>query len=154
MESVFEKNNTKERNFDLLWGPKWPYNWATEAHFPHTSKTTCNECVKQYGCETIANVWRQWPVTGILTYCWSQHGPKIEPMRPIIHKPPEVATMSMWKKILMWNQWKRFEKMTKDRSFGPILGSFEAHIVYISESGSSKHIKQDWCESRGIFLPK
>ena len=111
--------------------------------------------MKQYGCETVENVWRKWPMTGILIYFGTQHGPKIGPMRPIIHTPPEVATMSMWKKILMWNQWKSFEKMTNDRNFGPIWGPFnwasEAHIVHISESSYNEHIKQDWYESRGSF---
>ena len=35
--------------------------------------------------------------------------------------------------------------MPKDRAF-------DAHIVYIFESSSNEHIKQEWCESRGNFL--
>ena len=44
---MFEKI-TKDRNYDLFWGPKWPKNWSSEAHILHTSKSTCNEHVKQY----------------------------------------------------------------------------------------------------------
>ena len=29
----------------------------------------------------------------------------------------------------------------------PKIWAFEAHIIYISESSSNEHIKQDWCES-------
>ena len=43
----FEKM-TKDQNFDIFWGPKWH----------KTSKSTCNEHVKQYWCETSENFLR------------------------------------------------------------------------------------------------
>ena len=51
---IFEKM-TKDWNFDLFGGPKWPKNWASEAHILHTSKSTYNEHVKQYWCATSEN---------------------------------------------------------------------------------------------------
>ena len=44
---------TKDRNFDLFGDPKWPKNWASEAHILHIYKSTWNEHVKQYGCESF-----------------------------------------------------------------------------------------------------
>ena len=45
----------------------------------------------------------------------------------------------------MQNPRKRFEKMTKDRNFGPISGpknwALEDHIVHIPESSSNEHMK-------------
>ena len=48
---------------DFLGGPKWPTNWASEAHILHTSKSTWNEYVKQYCCETSEFFLRKWPNT-------------------------------------------------------------------------------------------
>ena len=59
---------TKDRNFDLFGGPKWPKYWASEAHILHTYKSTWNEHVKQYCCETSENVLRKWPNTRNLSY--------------------------------------------------------------------------------------
>ena len=48
--------------------------------------------------------------------------------------------------------------MTKDWNFGPILGpqnwASDAHILYISESTSNEHLKQDSHESWGKILHK
>ena len=38
---LFEKM-TKDWNLDLFWDPKWPKNWASEAHILHTSKSSYN----------------------------------------------------------------------------------------------------------------
>ena len=55
--------------------------------------------------------------------------------------------------ILMWRQWKPFEKATKVQNFyllgfqnGPKIAPLKP------ESTSNEHIKQEWCESRGNFL--
>ena len=45
--NFFEKM-TKDQNFDIFWDPKRPI----------TSKSTCNEHVKQYWCETSENFLR------------------------------------------------------------------------------------------------
>ena len=45
----------------------FPKMRASEARIPHTSKTTCNEHVKQYWCETSENFLRKWPKTRIST---------------------------------------------------------------------------------------
>ena len=47
---LFEKV-TKVQNFDLLWGPKWPTNWAFEAHVVHISESNSIEHTKQDWCE-------------------------------------------------------------------------------------------------------
>ena len=67
---------TKDQNFDLFVGPNWPKNWASEAHILHTSKSSCNEHMKQYWCETNGKFLRKWPKTAILTYLGAQSWPK------------------------------------------------------------------------------
>ena len=49
--------NDQRPEFLLIWGPKWPKNWSSEAHILHISKSTWNEHVKQYCCETSENFW-------------------------------------------------------------------------------------------------
>ena len=53
---MFEKM-TKDRNFYLFWGPKSPQNWASDAHIVHTSKSTCNEYMRQHWCDFWL-IWR------------------------------------------------------------------------------------------------
>ena len=98
---IFEKM-TEDWNFVLFWGPKWPKNWTSEAHIPHTSKSSCNEHVKQYWCETSENFLRKWPKSRILTYFGIQNGPKIGPFGPILYISLKVAPMSIYKARLMW----------------------------------------------------
>ena len=62
---------TKDRNFYLFEGPKWPKNGASEAH---TFKSTCNEHVKQYCCETSENFFWESDQTPEI---WLTLGPKI-----------------------------------------------------------------------------
>ena len=80
----------------LCWGPKWPKSWPSEAHILHTTKSTCNEHVKQYWCQTSENFLRKWPKTGIVTYFGVENGPKIGPLSPIFYTHLKVITMSMW----------------------------------------------------------
>ena len=54
--------NDQRPEFLFIWGPK---KWASEAHIVHTSKSTCNEDVKQYWCEASENFLRKWPSTRI-----------------------------------------------------------------------------------------
>ena len=86
---------------------------------------------------------RKWPKTRIFTYFGVQSGPKIGPLRPIFQ-------YLQWacEAIMMWNQWKLFEKVTKVQNFDILWGpkwpknwAFEAHIVHISESCSNDHKK-------------
>ena len=86
---------TKELNFDLLWDPKWPKNWAPEAHILHTTESTCNEHEKQYWCETNENFLRKWPKSRILTYFGVQNGPIIGPLRPILCISLKVVPMGI-----------------------------------------------------------
>ena len=72
----FEKM-AKDQNFNIFWGPKWPKNWVSEAHIRHTSKSTCNEHVKQYQCEASENILRKWPNTRISTYFGAQMAQKL-----------------------------------------------------------------------------
>ena len=51
--------------------------------FFHTFKSTCNEHVKQYCCETSENILRKWPNTRDLTNFGAQNGPQIGPLRHI-----------------------------------------------------------------------
>ena len=53
----FEKI-TKDQNFYLYLGPTWPTKRASEAHILQISYSTYNEHVKQYWCETSANLLR------------------------------------------------------------------------------------------------
>ena len=39
---MFQKM-TKDWNFDLFGGPKWPKNLAPDAHILHTYKNTCSD---------------------------------------------------------------------------------------------------------------
>ena len=87
---------TKDQNFDLFWGPKWPKSWPSGAHILHTTKSTGNEHVKQYWCQSSENFLRKWTKTGIFTYFEAENGPKIELLRPIFYTHIKVVTMSMW----------------------------------------------------------
>ena len=206
---IFEKM-FKDQNFYLFWDPKWPKIWTSEVYdILHTSKSACNEHVKQYWCETSGNFLRKWPKTWILTCFGGQNGSKIGgPLRPIFHtllkvlvsmwsntdvKPvktfwendqrPEfwlvlgakmVPKLGLWgpysthrwkymwacEAILMWNQRKLFEKMTKDLNFDLLWGpkwfqnwASEAHIPHTAES-TCEHVKQYWCETSENFLRK
>ena len=82
-EETFENINDNHRekndkiinlNFDSFRGPKWPNIFgASEAHIPH--KSTCNDHVKQYWCETSENFLRNWPKTRIMTPLKAQNLP-------------------------------------------------------------------------------
>ena len=89
---------TKDLNCNLFWDPKWPQNWTSEAHIPHTGECTYNEHVKQYWCETSENLLRKWPKSRILTSFGIQNDPKIGPFRPILYTPLKVAQMSIQSK--------------------------------------------------------
>ena len=52
---LFEKV-TKVQNFHLLWDPKWPKNWAFEAHIVHISESSSNEHIMQDWCESRGNI--------------------------------------------------------------------------------------------------
>ena len=61
----------------------------------------------------------------------------------------------------MWNQWKIFEKITKDLNHVLFWGlkwprnwASEAIIQHISKSSSNWHVNQDWCETSGKILRK
>ena len=61
----------------------------------------------------------------------------------------------------MQNQWKIFEKMTKNLNFDLFRGpkwpgnrASEADIQPTSKSSSNWHVNQDWCETSGKFLKK
>ena len=83
--------NDQDRNFDLFGGPKWPQNWASEAHILHTSKSTWNEHVKQYCCETSENFFEKLPNTTNFSYFGAQNSPEIGPLRPIFYTSLKVA---------------------------------------------------------------
>ena len=88
----FDKKWPKSE-FLLIWGPKVSQKlnlWGP--YILHTSKSTCNEHVKQYWCETSKNFFRTWPKKArILTYFGVKNGPKIRPLRPILFTSPKVA---------------------------------------------------------------
>ena len=139
---------TENLNYDLFRDPKWPRNWTSEAHILKVAHILYE---KLDWCETSA-LFRKCPKTGILTYLSAQSAPKIEPLRPIFSTPPKMFAITMrsnndvkpvkliWKNdskmapklglwgpysrkaILMWNMWKTYEKMSKDRNFGPFSG--------------------------------
>ena len=85
--------NDQRPEFWLIWGPKRPKIWASEAHILHTSKSTWNEHVRQYCCETSENVLRKWPNTRNFSYFGAQNGPEIGPLRPIFYTSLKVAPM-------------------------------------------------------------
>ena len=62
---------------------------------------------------------------------------------------------------MMWNQWKIFEKMTKDLNCDVFWGpkwprnwASEADIQQTSKSSSNWHVNQDRCKTTGKFLRK
>ena len=74
--------NDQDRNFDLFGGPKWPQNWASEAHILHTSKSTWNEHVKQYCCETSENFLRNYQTPQIFLTLGPKIAQKLGPWGP------------------------------------------------------------------------
>ena len=119
-------------------------NWASEAHIPYTTESTCNEHVKQYECEISENFLRKWSDSRLLTYFGVHNGPKIGPLRPILYTPLKIAPMSI-KTRLMWIQRKRHpeEKSSKTLIF--------THPLHTYKTSSNKFINQVWCESSGYF---
>ena len=86
--------NDQRPEFWLIWGgAKWPKNRASEAYILHTSKSTWNEHVKQYCCETSENFLRKWPNTRNFSYFGTQNGPEIGPLRPKFYTSLKVAPM-------------------------------------------------------------
>ena len=78
--------NDQRPEFSLILGPKVIQKlglWG--ADILNTSKSTCNEHVKQYWCVTSENILRKWPNTRIFTYFGAQNDPEIEPLRPILY---------------------------------------------------------------------
>ena len=63
--------------------------------------------------------------------------------------------------MTVWNQWKLFEKITKDLNLDLFLGpkwsqnwASAAHIPHIAESTCNEHVKQFWRETFENFLRK
>ena len=61
----------------------------------------------------------------------------------------------------MWNQWKIFEKMTKDLNHVLFWGpkwpgnwASEADVRHTTKSSSNWHVNQDWCQTSGKCLRK
>ena len=40
MENIWKM--TENINYDLIWGPEWPWNWASEENNQHTSTSGFN----------------------------------------------------------------------------------------------------------------
>ena len=153
---------TEDQNFYLFWRPKWPKNWTTEAHtcILHTSKSTCNEQVKQYWCDTSENFLRTWPKTLILTYFGPKMAPKLGLWGPYSTHCWKYLIQYLWSNTDM-KPMKTLWGSEQSPQFWLNLGStmapnwtFGTHTVHIYESSPNEHIKQDWCESRGKFLTK
>ena len=94
--------------------PKLPGNQASEANIQHASKSSSNWHVNQ-------DWWKQWKTTKD----WNL-GPKWPKTwaseAHILHTCKNTCKWA-YEAILMRNQWKFFEKMTKDRNFeAPKLG--------------------------------
>ena len=89
-------NKTDAKPLKNVWeNNQRPEFWAYEAHILNTSKSTCNEHVEQYCCETGENFLRKWSNTRNLTYFGDQNGPEIGPLRPIFYTSLKVAPMSI-----------------------------------------------------------
>ena len=140
----FEKM-TKDRNFDLFGGPKWPRNWASEVHILHTYKSTWNEHVKQYCCETSENFLRKWPNTD-LSYFGAQNGPEIGPLRGTYFTRLWQQLQCAYKARLMWIQGKLFNKIFENLNFdsfgGPKIWASEASLLHSYKSNSNELVNQ------------
>ena len=142
---------TKDRNFGLLYGPKWPKNWTSEAHILHTSIIIF-----------AMGMWSNTDVKPVKTFiendqrpdCFTYFGPTIGLLRPIFHTSLKVLAMSMRNNDV--KPVKTFSESDQREDFWLIWEpkwtknlAFEADIVHFSESSSNEHIKQDWCEPSG-----
>ena len=87
--------NDQRPDFLLILVPKVTQKWASEAHILHTFKSTCNEHVKQWCCETSENFLRKWPNTRNWTNFGDQNGPEIGPLRPIFCTSLKEAPISI-----------------------------------------------------------
>ena len=85
---------TKHQKFVLLWVPKWPRNWAFEAHILHISEGSSNAHIKQDWCESRPNFSKKYSKTWILTHLEAQNGPKFGPLVPLFYTPTKVSPMS------------------------------------------------------------
>ena len=116
VENFWENDQRPE--FLLILRPK---NSTSDSHILPTSKSTCNDQVKQYWSETSENYSRKWPKNWILTYLGYQNGPKLG-----FWGPYSTHRWKYWQwtfeAILMWNQRKLFMKVTKVQNFDlPVL---------------------------------
>ena len=95
-----------------------------------------------------------------LKFLWAPQKHENQAFEAHIQHPLKVARISM-KKNIDGNQWKRFEKMTKDQNSDLFGGpkwledqASETHMQHASKS-SSNHLRiQVQCESSGIFFSK
>ena len=140
----------------VLWARR-PNNRTPEAHILHTSKSSSNGHVDNNCWGNSGNIFRKSLKTGVFTYFGAQNDMKNE--------PPEVCTplhlQRAYKAILLWNQWKRFVKMTDDQNFNLFWGqplpknwTNEVLISNISKCSSSQLGIQLQCESSVNFLKK
>ena len=147
---------TKDRNFYLFGGTKWPKYWTFDAYILHISKSTCNEHAKQHWCATSENLLRKGSKTLIPTYLRAQIGPKGGPLSLILHTPLKELAMCVWSNTNV-KPVHFFCESGQCPQFWLTLGSkmvnwaFVAYVVHPSESSSNEHIKQNRCESRGTF---
>ena len=171
---IFEKM-TKDLNHVLFGGPKWPGKWASEADIQHTSKNCSDWHASQDWCETSGNFEKmtkdrifffylfggpEWPKNWTSEAHW--YSPRIQKYMylqnsaseaPLCHTPLKV--LAVCETILMWKQWKLFEKVTKVQNFDLRCGpkwpknwNFGAHIVHISESSSELQVRPVWTQRK------
>ena len=87
---TFEKE-TKHQKFFLLWGPKWPRNWAFEAHILHISESSSNVHIKQDWCESRPNFSTKYSKAWIFTLLEAQN----LGLWCLFYTPTKVAPMSL-----------------------------------------------------------
>ena len=115
--------NDQRPEFLLIWGPKWPKNWTSEAHILHTSKSTCNEHVKQYWCGTSEIISRKWPKTSISTYFGAPNGPQNWASQAHIPHTTKSTCNELVKQCWCETSEKFLRKWPKSRIMTSTLGS-------------------------------
>ena len=122
-------------------GATCPKNWASRAHYLHTSESTYNEHVKQYWCETGEHLLRKWPNTRILSYFGAQNGPEIG---PILYASPNEPIQQDWceSRGIFFN--KTFDYLNFDSLGGP---KCPKNILHAYGGSCNELVNEVWSKS-------
>ena len=129
----------KHESFDLLLGPKWPRNWASESHIVHTSESSSKEHIKQDWCASRGNFATKYSKMWIVTHWRTEMAHKFGPLAPIVYTHTKVASVSLQNKFQV-NPAEMFQENRRKPMYWPILVPFKGP----ENSAHMRHFSHIW----------